>query len=80
MCGILGEMPAQNSFLFEKALSLIAHRGPDGFGIWNEDEKISFGHRKKTSRKSNTYTKYSLFGRRKSMENANALFLGKICY
>ncbi|WP_375561103.1 asparagine synthase (glutamine-hydrolyzing) [Bernardetia sp. OM2101] len=46
MCGILGAMPKQNPILFEKALSLIAHRGPDGFGIWNEDEKISLGHRR----------------------------------
>lgn len=46
MCGILGAMPAQNPVLFEQALSLIAHRGPDGFGIWQEEEKISLGHRR----------------------------------
>ncbi len=46
MCGILGAMPAQNPVLFKQALSLIAHRGPDGFGIWNEEEKISLGHRR----------------------------------
>ena len=46
MCGILGAIPAQNPNLLKKALYLIAHRGPDGFGIWNEEDKISLGHRR----------------------------------
>lgn len=46
MCGIIGRLsnkPANEAFL--KGLQSIAHRGPDGFGIWQEGN-ISLGHRR----------------------------------
>ncbi|WP_262910286.1 asparagine synthase (glutamine-hydrolyzing) [Rhodoflexus caldus] len=47
MCGILGIMPAISTTPFQEALQLIAHRGPDGFGIWQSDEhQITLGHRR----------------------------------
>jgi asparagine synthase (glutamine-hydrolysing) len=47
MCGILGVMPAISTEPFRKALELIAHRGPDGFGIWQaEEQQITLGHRR----------------------------------
>lgn len=47
MCGILGVMPAISTEPFRKALELIAHRGPDGFGIWQaEGQQITLGHRR----------------------------------
>lgn len=49
MCGILGVI-SKDSISKEKfstALSKIQHRGPDGFGIWSNDEQnIMFGHRR----------------------------------
>jgi len=49
MCGILGrfsEKPAGEKFC--QALDSIAHRGPDGFGIWVDEnnKKITLGHRR----------------------------------
>ena len=47
MCGILGSIPAMQTDKFKNALSRLQHRGPDGYGIWNEqDYKISLGHRR----------------------------------
>ena len=47
MCGILGSIPATPPLQFRNALDLLAHRGPDGFGIWEDDERqISLGHRR----------------------------------
>jgi asparagine synthase (glutamine-hydrolysing) len=47
MCGILGVMPAVSTEPFIGALELIAHRGPDGFGIWQaEEQQITLGHRR----------------------------------
>lgn len=48
MCGILGTVPsAKPKAFFEKALNLLAHRGPDGLGIWEEEQKqIVLGHRR----------------------------------
>lgn len=45
MCGILGTLPKSDEALFKKALDSIAHRGPDGYGIWSSDD-ISLGHRR----------------------------------
>ncbi|GIV38765.1 MAG: asparagine synthetase B [Thermonema sp.] len=46
MCGILGTLPSTESFFFEQALNQLAHRGPDGFGIWSEEGVVSLGHRR----------------------------------
>jgi asparagine synthase (glutamine-hydrolysing) len=47
MCGILGHLPSCDWFSFKLSLDNIQHRGPDGYGIWNdEDNKISLGHRR----------------------------------
>jgi len=48
MCGILGILPkADSESLFQEALDTISHRGPDGFGIWHDEQgKISLGHRR----------------------------------
>jgi asparagine synthase (glutamine-hydrolysing) len=48
MCGILGILPkANDEYLFEDALNKITHRGPDGFGIWHDEQAaISLGHRR----------------------------------
>src|SRR5438105_4377990 len=48
MCGILGlvGVPIEQE-RFEKTLSRLKHRGPDGYGIWQEKElNITFGHRR----------------------------------
>lgn len=47
MCGIIGIMSKGkiNLNTFEKSLNTLYHRGPDGFGIWNEDG-IALGHRR----------------------------------
>ncbi|WP_115574101.1 MULTISPECIES: asparagine synthetase B [unclassified Helicobacter] len=45
MCGILGSIPATNEHDFAKSLHTLAHRGPDDFGIYI-DEDISLGHRR----------------------------------
>ncbi len=47
MCGILGSMPESDEGTFKKALDTIFHRGPDGYGIWHdENHNISLGHRR----------------------------------
>ncbi|MEM5872193.1 MAG: asparagine synthase (glutamine-hydrolyzing), partial [Candidatus Aenigmatarchaeota archaeon] len=47
MCGILGVAPHVCDHTFEVALERIAHRGPDGFGIWQDPEGIiCLGHRR----------------------------------
>lgn len=50
MCGILGFIPANKAHqvddvLFLSALNRMSHRGPDGFGVY-QDENIRFGHRR----------------------------------
>ncbi len=49
MCGILGAVKYSNKpidiSLFQKALDKIAHRGPDAYGIY-QNEDIIFGHRR----------------------------------
>lgn len=46
MCGILGYInrTAEPDF-FLKALNSMVHRGPDGYGIW-QDDQVGFGHRR----------------------------------
>lgn len=48
MCGILGLLPASiEQRFFTKALDLLAHRGPDGSGVWSDSEnRIMLGHRR----------------------------------
>ncbi|MBT8517344.1 asparagine synthase (glutamine-hydrolyzing) [Polynucleobacter paneuropaeus] len=43
MCGILGCLSVVDKFLFKKALSTIAHRGPDSSGIF-QDNFVTLGH------------------------------------
>jgi len=47
MCGILGILPSVDKEKFKEALDTISHRGPDGYGIWESDDKtIMLGHRR----------------------------------
>ena len=47
MCGILGYLPACPEPRFQAALDQLAHRGPDGEGVWHDPEgEISLGHRR----------------------------------
>jgi asparagine synthase (glutamine-hydrolysing) len=47
MCGILGIMPSAEKGAFQRALDKIEHRGPDGFGFWEDSAyRISLGHRR----------------------------------
>ena len=46
MCGISGSVPAVEDQVISQSLALIAHRGPDGEGIWNKDNQVSLGHRR----------------------------------
>ena len=51
MCGIAGVLSLNNghvdSRIVSKMTDSIAHRGPDGFGIWqNTEQKICLGHRR----------------------------------
>ncbi|WP_448519217.1 asparagine synthase (glutamine-hydrolyzing) [Rhodoflexus sp.] len=47
MCGILGVMPAVSTESFTEALQLLAHRGPDGAGVWQSAERqVTLGHRR----------------------------------
>lgn len=47
MCGILGHLPAIDEQPFRKVLGLLAHRGPDGDGIYTDPKQsISLGHRR----------------------------------
>jgi asparagine synthase (glutamine-hydrolysing) len=45
MCGILGTLPNTEQTFFKRALDELSHRGPDGFGIW-QDEYLTLGHRR----------------------------------
>ncbi|MCS6796555.1 MAG: asparagine synthase (glutamine-hydrolyzing) [Raineya sp.] len=45
MCGILGVIPCVADDIFENALHALLHRGPDGYGIW-KNENIILGHRR----------------------------------
>ena len=47
MCGIIGAIPGQEENEFLHALNTMIHRGPDGYGVWHdEDNWISLGHRR----------------------------------
>jgi asparagine synthase (glutamine-hydrolysing) len=47
MCGILGAIHCPEPRVFERGLNAIAHRGPDGFGVWQSDDNlITLGHRR----------------------------------
>ncbi len=47
MCGIVGYFAVDPPMGFENAFKLIAHRGPDGFGIHREsDNPVVLGHRR----------------------------------
>ncbi len=47
MCGILGAIGEFSKLSFEMGLHRLAHRGPDGYGLWDDtDNKILFGHRR----------------------------------
>ncbi len=48
MCGILGSLPAVADLnFFSRSLDLLAHRGPDGRGVWQDaGNRITLGHRR----------------------------------
>jgi asparagine synthase (glutamine-hydrolysing) len=47
MCGIVGVSPAVEISSFKRILKSVAHRGPDGEGIWQDPEgRIQLGHRR----------------------------------
>jgi len=46
MCGILGAIPFVNETHFQNALQTLAHRGPDGEGIWKSEFDVILGHRR----------------------------------
>jgi asparagine synthase (glutamine-hydrolysing) len=46
MCGILGAVPAVEPRRFQSALGLLAHRGPDGEGVWADGSHAILGHRR----------------------------------
>jgi asparagine synthase (glutamine-hydrolysing) len=47
MCGILGGIGKFDRHVFEKSLHRLSHRGPDGYGLWEEpDSNVMFGHRR----------------------------------
>lgn len=46
MCGILGAIPSVEPATFLRALTTIAHRGPDGQGVWQDGGKAMLGHRR----------------------------------
>src|SRR5665647_2244873 len=47
MCGILGHIPSCDLQFFKLSLDTIQHRGPDDYGIWNDEyNRISLGHRR----------------------------------
>src|SRR5437016_1803871 len=46
MCGILGYIGyGLDENKFEHSLNRLSHRGPDGYGIWHEDD-VFLGHRR----------------------------------
>ncbi|HSW59938.1 MAG TPA: asparagine synthase (glutamine-hydrolyzing) [bacterium] len=47
MCGIVGCIPSPEKDVLKASLSNIAHRGPDGEGVWmSPDNDVSLGHRR----------------------------------
>ncbi len=47
MCGILGIIPSIDRGRFHSALDRLAHRGPDGEGIWEHPSQyVTLGHRR----------------------------------
>jgi len=46
MCGILGVMPPCDLEFFHNSLDTLTHRGPDGYGIYEDDDRIMLGHRR----------------------------------
>lgn len=47
MCGILGVLPSVDVVRFKGALDTLAHRGPNGYGIWEDSQReITLGHRR----------------------------------
>lgn len=47
MCGILGSVPSIEPHKFLNSLNKLAHRGPDGYGTWHDQEnRVSLGHRR----------------------------------
>lgn len=48
MCGIFGTVNYRISKdVFQQQLNKLSHRGPDGFGIWeNKDQSVKLGHRR----------------------------------
>lgn len=46
MCGILGSVSIHNKALFVSALSRLAHRGPDDYGVWSDAADAMLGHRR----------------------------------
>ncbi len=46
MCGVFGAVPAVEKEKFGNVLDSLFHRGPDGKGVWQDDEKVILGHRR----------------------------------
>ena len=47
MCGILGTLPALDENDFLSILDTLRHRGPDGYGVWTDDNhEVTLGHRR----------------------------------
>ena len=46
MCGILGAVPSGDKIKFQNALNTLAHRGPDGDGVWQDGRCAMLGHRR----------------------------------
>jgi len=47
MCGILALSPAMNAAVFTRAVTTLAHRGPDGEDAWiSPDGDVALGHRR----------------------------------
>lgn len=46
MCGILGAVPSVEKVKFQNVLRSLAHRGPDGEGVWQDGEYAILGHRR----------------------------------
>ncbi len=45
MCGIFGHIGFIESKLAQVCTDTLAHRGPDGVGVWHTTE-VTFGHRR----------------------------------
>lgn len=43
ICGIIGKRQDVDRSRLDRMLKRMAHRGPDGFGVW-ADEEVAFGH------------------------------------